>query len=71
MALAKSGGEAGHARRTPFVFIGNNEYTMTGLSIGARKALDCGTLSLYMAQRPGRLVSITMRWPSRAASRTL
>ncbi len=44
-----------HARRTPFVFIGNNEYTMTGLSIGARKALDGGTLSLYVAQRPGRL----------------
>lgn len=44
-----------HARRTPFVFIGNNEYTMTGLSIGARKALNGGTLSLYVAQRPGRL----------------
>jgi diacylglycerol kinase family enzyme len=43
------------ARRTPFVFIGNNEYTMQGLSIGARARLDAGKLSLYVAQEPGRL----------------
>lgn len=43
------------ARRTPFVFIGNNEYSMQGLSIGARERLDRGVLSLYVAQRPGRL----------------
>jgi YegS/Rv2252/BmrU family lipid kinase len=43
------------ARRTPFIFIGNNEYLMEGLSIGERARLDAGTLSLYVAQRPGRL----------------
>jgi diacylglycerol kinase family enzyme len=43
------------ARRTPFVFIGNNEYKMQGLAIGARECLDGGKLSLYVAQRPGRL----------------
>lgn len=43
------------ARRTPFVFIGNNEYTMSGLAIGERSRLDAGLLSLYVAQRPGRL----------------
>jgi diacylglycerol kinase family enzyme len=43
------------ARRTPFVFIGNNEYSMQGLNVGARSRLDAGTLSLYVAQRPGRL----------------
>jgi diacylglycerol kinase family enzyme len=42
------------ARRTPFVFIGNNAYTMQGLSIGARARLDAGTLSLYVAQHPTR-----------------
>jgi diacylglycerol kinase family enzyme len=42
------------ARRTPFVFIGNNPYTMEGLSIGARERLDAGVLSLYVAQRPTR-----------------
>ena len=46
---------AQHARSTPFVFIGNNEYTMQGLAIGARPRLDRGQLSLYVAQRPGRL----------------
>jgi diacylglycerol kinase family enzyme len=44
-----------HARRTPFVFIGNNEYVMQGFDIGARRRLDGGALSLYVAQRPGRL----------------
>jgi diacylglycerol kinase family enzyme len=43
------------ARRTPFVFIGNNAYTMEGLAIGERARLDEGVLSLYVAQRPTRL----------------
>jgi len=42
-------------RRTPFVFIGNNEYRMDGFAIGERTDLDRGRLSLYVAQRPGRL----------------
>ena len=51
-----------HARRTPFVFIGNNEYTMHGLAIGERERLDGGTLSLYVAQRPGRLGLVRFAW---------
>lgn len=43
------------ARRTPFVFIGNNRYTMQGLAIGERDHLDDGLLSLYVAQHPTRL----------------
>jgi diacylglycerol kinase family enzyme len=43
------------ARRTPFVFIGNNRYTMQGLAIGERNSLDDGLLSLYVAQHPTRL----------------
>ena len=42
-------------RRTPFVFIGNNEYQMESLNIGARGCLDAGQLSLYMPHRTGRL----------------
>ena len=42
-------------RRTPFVFIGNNAYTMQGFAIGERDRLDSGCLSLYVAQRAGRL----------------
>jgi diacylglycerol kinase family enzyme len=41
-------------RRTPFVFIGNNEYTMEGFEIGGRAAMDRGSLSLYLTHRMGR-----------------
>jgi diacylglycerol kinase family enzyme len=42
-------------RSTPFVFVGNNEYQMESLQIGARECLDAGHLSLYVAHRTGRL----------------
>jgi diacylglycerol kinase family enzyme len=44
-----------HQRRTPFVFIGNNAYSMAGLDIGGRDRLDAGHLSLYVTHRTGRL----------------
>lgn len=44
-----------HWRRTPFVFIGNNEYLMSGLDIGKRSTLTDGRLSLYVCHRTGRL----------------
>jgi diacylglycerol kinase family enzyme len=44
-----------HRRRTPFVFIGNNEYLMDGLNIGKRNSLSEGKLSLYVCHRTGRL----------------
>jgi diacylglycerol kinase family enzyme len=50
--LSIDGQEA--VRRTPFVFIGNNEYSMEGFAIGERSGLADGRLSLYVAQRPGR-----------------
>ncbi len=43
-----------HTRRTPFIFIGNNEYQQ-GWNTGRRSSLDTGTLWLYVAQRPTRL----------------
>ena len=42
------------SRRTPFVFIGNNEYKMSGLQAGQRDRLDAGILSVYVAHRTGR-----------------
>ena len=42
-------------RRTPLVFVGNNEYQMEGLTIGLRERLNAGTLSLYIPRRAGRL----------------
>lgn len=41
--------------RTPFLFIGNNRYEMSGLKVGRRESLQAGTLSIYLAQRAGRL----------------
>ena len=43
------------ARRTPFLFVGNNEYEMAGFRIGSRARLKGGVLSLYLPQRTGRL----------------
>ena len=42
-------------RRTPFVFIGNNEYQMESLRIGARSRINEGELSLYVAHHTGRM----------------
>jgi diacylglycerol kinase family enzyme len=39
----------------PFVFIGNNEYAVEGMEIGRRATLENGNLSLYFANRTGRL----------------
>ena len=43
------------ACRTPFVFIGNNEYEMELFNIGARRCLDAGRLSIYTAHLTGRI----------------
>lgn len=37
--------------RTPFVFVGNNEYTLEGLKVGAREHLTSGQLFVYLAPR--------------------
>ena len=41
-------------RRTPLVFIGNNEYKVEGFDIGSRERLDAGKLSMYLTRRHGR-----------------
>ena len=52
----------GQARvhRTPFVFIGNNVYRMEGFDIGERERLDGGVLSVYIAERAGRLALLAL-----------
>lgn len=35
-------------RRTPFLFVGNNRYTLRGFAAGSRERLDDGVLSLYV-----------------------
>ena len=58
--------EAGGKRfdlKTPFVFVGNNEYLMERFDIGARARLDQGVLSLYVTNRTGRwgLIRLALR----------
>ena len=42
-------------RRTPFVFIGNNEYEMDTFNLGTRSCLNAGYLSLHLTRDIGRL----------------
>ncbi|HKR01492.1 MAG TPA: diacylglycerol kinase family protein [Pyrinomonadaceae bacterium] len=49
-------------RRTPFLFVGNNEYEMESFNIGARSCIDAGHLSLYVAHRTGRLGLLRLAW---------
>jgi diacylglycerol kinase family enzyme len=37
--------------RTPFLFVGNNEYQVEGISVGKRARLDQGSLYAYVAPR--------------------
>ncbi len=50
-------------RSSPFVFVGNNEYSMEGFRIGERERLDRGRLSMYVMRHPDRagLVRLAVR----------
>jgi YegS/Rv2252/BmrU family lipid kinase len=41
-------------RRTPMVFVGNNEYELQGLHMGSRRSLNRGTLFLYVTREMSR-----------------
>jgi diacylglycerol kinase family enzyme len=49
--------------RTPFVFVGNNEYKAEGFELGGRTTLDEGRLSIFLAPECGRfeLLSLPLR----------
>ena len=47
-------------RRTPVVFIGNNQYEMKGFEIGTRASLVQGKLAVYVAHHNGRAALIRM-----------
>jgi YegS/Rv2252/BmrU family lipid kinase len=46
-------GNAQH-RRTPFLFVGNNDYTLSGPALGQRERLDEGALSVYVLRPKNR-----------------
>ncbi len=41
-------------RRTPIVFVGNNEYRAAGLAAGSRESLSGGMLAIYIVNAGGR-----------------
>ncbi len=41
--------------KTQFVFVGNNQYRLTGTDLGGRENLQAGRLSVYLSERSGRL----------------
>ena len=49
-------------RKTPFVFVGNNEYEMDLYNIGRRPSLERGKLSLYFLHRQGRSGLVMLMW---------
>jgi diacylglycerol kinase family enzyme len=46
--------DAVEKRRTPLVFIGNNDYKVEGFDIGRRERIDQGRLGIYLIRRRGR-----------------
>lgn len=56
-------------RRTPFIFVGNSEYELSGTQIGRRQTMTDGKLSLYMAPRFGRADALLL--PLHVILRTL
>ncbi len=49
--------------RTPFIFVGNNQYTVKGFELGGRESLDAGRLSIFVAPECGRfeILSLPLR----------
>ncbi|MBC7844213.1 MAG: sphingosine kinase [Gemmatimonadaceae bacterium] len=49
-------------RSTPLLFVGNNEYRMSGFEAGSRESLTAGKLALYLVKAEGRWRLITLVW---------
>lgn len=49
-------------RRTPFVFVGNNEYRMVGLNPGSRDSAAAGQLALYVLNADRRMGLLQLAW---------
>jgi diacylglycerol kinase family enzyme len=49
-------------RRTPFVFVGNNEYRMVGLQAGSRDSLGGGHLAVYVLNAAHRVGLLRLAW---------
>ena len=57
-------GDVAEPYRSPCVFIGNNEYCLTGSVVGKRERLDRGQLCVYVAKQQSRLALIWLAFRS-------
>jgi len=70
MVLARIAADGTEATvRTPFVFVGNNEYQAEGFELGGRTTLDTGRLSIFLAPECGRFEILAL--PVRALLKRL
>jgi YegS/Rv2252/BmrU family lipid kinase len=49
-------------KRTPIIFIGNNQYRMAGFDAGTRERLDGGQLAMYVVRHSGRARLLQLVW---------
>jgi diacylglycerol kinase family enzyme len=62
MAVRITVDEQAIVRRTPFVFVGNNEYKMTGLEAGKRGSLVQRQLAVYVMNAEQRMGLLRLGW---------
>lgn len=55
---------------TPFIFVGNNRYALSGLHIGERASLNAGKLWVYSAPHAGRIKLLRVALQAFAGVRT-
>ncbi|MEO8809488.1 MAG: diacylglycerol kinase family protein [Rhodanobacter sp.] len=55
LKLRIAGADRELTRRTPFVFVGNNEYRHAGFDFGSRSSLQGGVLGVYTTRKQGLL----------------
>jgi diacylglycerol kinase family enzyme len=62
MAVRITAGDQAIVRRTPFVFVGNNEYQMAGLEAGSRETIATGRLAVYVMNAERRRGLLRLAW---------
>ena len=60
LSVEVDAGETVIVRETPLLFVGNNRYELSLLTIGGRSALDHGELCLYITTATGRFAMIRL-----------
>jgi diacylglycerol kinase family enzyme len=62
MAVRITAEDQAIVRRTPFVFVGNNEYQMAGLEAGSRETIATGRLAVYVMNAERRRGLLRLAW---------